>query len=64
MRILGADGECGPDGRVHPRRPGLFESADANASVPQHPEERREFGTTWTLAIGQGGVVMSVEVYV
>ncbi|MDQ3631348.1 MAG: hypothetical protein M3417_08815 [Actinomycetota bacterium] len=43
---------------------GLFESADVNANVPDAAEERGESGTTWTLTIRQGGVVMSVEVYV
>ncbi len=43
---------------------GLFERADVNANVPEAAEERGEFGTTWTLTIRQGGVVMSVEVYV
>lgn len=43
---------------------GLFESAHVNANVPDDAEERGEFGTTWTLTIRQGGVVMSVEVYV
>ena len=42
----------------------LFEDADVHANPVSEPEERNEFGMTWTLAIRQGGVLTSVEVFV
>jgi len=42
----------------------LFEAAEAHANVPEDPNERGEFGTTWTLTIRQGGVLTMVEFYV
>ena len=44
--------------------PELFEAADVHADPAGPPEERHEYGMTWTFQVRQRGVVTQVTVYV